>query len=185
MGALFFFIVCLVISLIAAGVILITSNLYTEQTIITNEQAVRDAGNSLMLIEINAKDGGDLSIDYFYTKIKLGPDSASLGFNNILISLSLANSSSDFLYSPNVNCLDNDTMNPGRTFGVFYDYASNEHIDGRLNSGEIATLCFQSNQSLYPGDAVYLKIIPLIGTQIMLDFNMPDVIYNEIINLYP
>jgi len=184
-GTLFLFIVVLLIAVIAAGVMIWTNIEYSEKTLITNKEAMKEATQAVDVLEIVGEDGAKNYIEYLEMTLKVGPNSPATSFNLTYFGLSLSNSSAEFMYDTDVICNNKSTLSPGTNYGIEYLKEGSEKLDGRINHGDVVRMCFMSPRAVSPGERFKIHIVTIAGSRIIFDYQVPDILYNNRTILYP
>jgi len=183
-GMLMLFIVVLLIAAIAAGVMITTSNTYSEKTLTVARDATAESGIILELLEVYGTDGRESSIELIYILLKNGPDSPSVALSNMMVSISSPNASQEYAFLETIDCQDNNTFVLGN-FGIRHMRMGERNLEHRLSKGDVVQLCLNTPRPLEPSEEIKINIIPLKGTPLYYEQRMPDVIYREKVLLYP
>jgi len=182
---LFFFIVLLVIGVMAAGVIVGTNNIFAEKALNTHREAVKEATQSIEVVEIVAEDGTQNEINYYYMMMMLGADSPSTSFNLTYFGLSLSNISAEFSYDTDVDCNNISTLGPGVNYGIEYKRRGTHSLDGMITTGDVVMMCFRTPRAMYRGERFKIHIVTLAGSRLIFDYKLPDVLYDKRTLVFP
>jgi len=185
MGTLIIFIAMILVAAVAAGVLITTTGTLQNKALKTGKATTNEIGTSLSPVEIYAEDAENQTIKEFGASIKLSSGSGAVRFADILVALNLKDSSSDYEYSTAVSCDDESTTTAGGNYGVNYSIKGNNYNKGYLNRGDVTKLCFQSPREIQEDESIKLELIPKIGSTLILEMNVPDLMVDKRIYLYP
>lgn len=186
MGTLIVFIALILVAAVAAGVLISTTGALQNKALATGKATTAQVGTSIEAIELFAEDAEtDNEVDYFYQTVKLSSGSDDLRFSDVLLTLTLNDESQNYAYDENIDC-DNSTTLSTSEFGVKYQIAASVgHQEGYLVKGDVAQICFESPRSVGESEQVRTTIIPRVGTPLVIDTRMPDLMVNMRISVYP
>jgi len=182
---LFFFVVILMIGVTAAGVIVYTNGVYVEKMLNTHRESVKEATQSIDVVEIIGEDGSQNKIDYIFMMMMLGADSPSTSFNLTYFGLSLSNSSAEYVYHEGVDCTNLSSLIPGENYGIVYKRKGNDNLDGMITTGDVVMMCFRTPRSVYRGERFKIHIVTLAGSRLIFDYKLPDILYHKRTMIFP
>lgn len=186
MGTLIVFIALILVAAVAAGVLISTTGALQNKALATGKATTAQVGTSIEAIELFAEDAEtDNEVDYFYQTVKLSSGSDDLRFSDVLLTLTLNDESQNYAYDSDIDC-DNSSSMSQSEFGVKYQIAASVgHQAGYLVKGDVAQICIESPRSVGESERVRTTIIPRVGTPLVVDTRMPDLMVSMRISVYP
>jgi len=185
MGTLIIFIAMILVAAIAAGVLITTTGTLQNKALSTGKATNNEIGTSLVAVELYAENGNDQRVEEFFKVMKLSSGSEPIRFNDILITLNLNNDSADYNYSGLVNCDDTTTTDAGGSYGVNYSIEGTNYKKGYLNKGDVVKICFESPREVSEEETILTKVIPKVGTVLVIEADMPDLMVDRRVYVYP
>jgi len=182
---LIMFIVILIICAIAASVVVLVNNKFSEKALITGKAAKNDASAEVELLDVYVEDGTTKGIDFFFMTFKVGPSSNPTNLNMTFFGLSLSNSTGEYHFADEADCNNMSTLVPGSTYGTNYLIKGRDYLDGRVTRGDVVTMCYRTPRRIMPGEMFKIHIVTITGSRILFDYQLPDIIYNKRTLLYP
>lgn len=166
-GTLIIFIAMLLVAAIAAGVLIQTTNSLQNKALTVGVQSQNQISNHIDVMKITGMDGTDGIIDNITVMIRLAAGSDSIFLNETIISVDTP------AQSISITRAD-----------VLVTYLSNSTASDYLKLGDLVQLTFIPG-SLTRGQKIKVSLIPKIGIPTTIEFNMPDIISDYRISLYP
>lgn len=193
-GTLIIFVSFVLVASVAAGVLISTTNSIQSKALTTGKATVQEIGTTLSNVEIYAEDAtGDFDVEYFYQTIKLSAGSESTKLDGMLITINTRNVSRDYSYNSDVNCSTQDATDNTSIynetnnyyFGAKYSIQSSNGQDGYVVSGDVVKLCFRAPRSIIEGEDIKISILPQYGQKLIYTTNLPGLMYDRRIYIYP
>ncbi len=188
MGTLIIFIAMILVAAVAAGVLISTTGSLQNKALATGKATTYQVGTSLEALEIYGEDGStNNSLDFFFESMRLSSGSENLKFADVLLTFSLSNQSADYTYSSSVDCDSESSLwGAGTTYGVKYSInASTGHLDGYLVKGDVVKLCLLSPRVVEEGEDLKIALVPRVGSPLVIEARLPDLIVDKRIAIYP
>lgn len=194
-GTLIIFIAMILVAAIAASVLIQTATSLQNKALLTGERTKAQVSSAAQVLLLYAEDGSSgNSVEDFFMKMKLAPGSDAMKLNDTLIEFDLTNGSADLGFWQGGNCTR--TGNPASdgywtdsdgtgNFSVEYLVKSNSHKDGYLQRGDVIKVCFQSPRSIEADEDVQLRFIPKVGTPMLVETALPDVVNQKRVYVFP
>jgi len=104
MGTLVIFIALILVAAVAAKVLISTTGTLQSKALTTGKATSHEVGTSLRIIDTYAEDGSDQQLDWVYQTIKLSSGSDELRLSDMLMSLNLDDSSTQYQYTSTARC---------------------------------------------------------------------------------
>jgi archaellin len=128
-GTLIIFIAMVLVAAIAAGVVIQTATALQNKALLTGERAKAQVGTGIQPILVYGEDGNDKDLESFFIKMKLSPGSDALKFEDMLLEVDTAISSSDNIYGEQVRSL-NTTSTEWYAFDIDHvDFNDDDIVD--------------------------------------------------------
>ena len=137
-GTLIIFIAMILISAIAAGVLLQTGSYLQEKSLSSGRQSRSEVSTNVKAIEVSATDGRDGTINYFSTIFKLSPGSDAIRMDDVALTESTLDTTSYLKQR-------NDSLPINDVFEGYFTATSNDY--GELTFEEIVPSTFFSTFS--------------------------------------
>ena len=188
MGTLIVFIALILVAAVAAGVLISTTGALQNKALATGKATTAQVGTSIEAIELFGEDGrNNNTVDMFYQTVKLSSGSDDIRFGDVLLTVNLNNASRDYSYNGSVNCSDVTSINDsGPTFGIEYQIAASMgHQDGYLVKGDVAQICLLAPRAVGESETFRTVLIPRVGTPLVVDTRLPDLIVDKRVAIYP
>ena len=185
MGTLIIFIAMVLVAAIAAAVLVSTTGTLQNKALATGKDTKTEVGTSLNVLQVYAEDGSDQALEEFTQVIKLNAGSDAIRFSDLLLTLNLNNESADYIYSGSINCdLTNDTS-AGGDYGIAYSIQGTNYKVGYLNKGDVVKICFESPRNVSESESFRLALVPKVGTPNIVEANLPDLMVNKRVEVFP
>lgn len=193
-GTLIIFVSFVLVASVSAGVLISSTNSLQSKALTTGKATIQEIGTTLSNVEIYAEDAtGDYDVEYFYHTIKLSAGSESTKLDGMLITLNTRNVSRDYSYDSDINCSVQDAADNtsiynetnARLFGVKYSIQSSGGQEGYVIGGDVVKLCYRAPRSIIEGEDVQLSIMPQFGHKLIYKTNLPGLMYDRRIYIYP
>ncbi|RME52268.1 hypothetical protein D6783_05420 [Candidatus Woesearchaeota archaeon] len=185
MGTLIIFIAMILVAAVAAGVLIQTTGSLQNKALATGKATKQEVGTSINALELFAEDGTDQSVDYLYMTVKLSGGSDPIRFTDTLLTLNLDNTSADYEYNASIDCSNTGSMSAGGDFGISYQITGTNNKAGYLTKGDVVKICFQSPRSIGEGEDLKVNLVPMVGTPLVVEAAIPDLIVDKRIAVYP
>ena len=185
MGTLIIFIAMVLVAAIAAAVLVSTTGTLQNKALATGKDTKTEVGTSLNVLQVYAEDGTDQSLEEFTQTIKLNAGSDAIRFSDLLLTLNLNNESSDFTYDSAVDCSNTSTTTAGGDYGITYSIQGTNYKSGYLNKGDVVKICFESSRGVAESESIRLALIPKVGTPNVVEANLPDLMVNKRVEIFP
>ncbi len=191
-GTLILFIATIVVSAIAAGVLTQTAGSLQSQALKTAKDAQGSVATRLDVLSLTATDGSDGTIEDFNAEVRPSAGAEAMNLKALSLSMGLSNMSEDLVYS-NGSCAaaanaSGDgyySANGTGTFTVSYIQTSSNHVDGVLQPGEVAKLCFAAPRSIGEDEQFSIRLLPKVGMTTSTTVVAPSVMVTKDVLLYP
>lgn len=200
-GTLIIFIALILVSAIAAGVLLRTATSLQNTALLTGTRSRHEVSTAIVAILAYAEDGSTAySVDDFFIKMKLAPGSDPIKFQNSLLSLNLMNESAD-LTIRNINESNGEeynctyTGNPsdsaymtenGRgNYSIKYILNGPQAKSGYLTRGDVVILCFRSPRPVHTDEDIRITFAPKIGKPLEIETAIPDLAMHKRVYFFP
>jgi flagellin FlaB len=192
-GAMIILIAVLLISAIAAIIIINVGGRLQQRSLNTGKQAEKGTINGVEVVSIMGTDGSaGRDIEHFEVIIKLQPGSDVLNLNNTAVFIHSPGRSQTLVYNESAG----DTANEAATtsdFTVEWLTQSDLYQEGYLSRGEIIKLRFNyfdnspgdTTGGIGPEQDMELKIVPRTGAVTIISFRTPKHINEQREPLWP
>lgn len=177
-GTLIIFISLLLVAAVAAGVLIQTAGSLQQQALSTGTQATGQISTNALAIEVSATDGSDGSVDNFFQLMRLAPGSNPIQLDSATLTVATSNTSQTLTYASTGNASTSQ-------FTVDYLQQGETSQNGTLVRGDVVEINFVTERPIYESENVRTNFIPRIGTNTLVEFNLPDVVSTERVYLYP
>jgi flagellin-like protein len=181
MGTLILFIAMILVAAVAASVLISTTGTLQNKALATGKATSVEVGTSLNIIKIYGEDGSNQDLEEFVTVVKLNSGSEPIRFEDLLLTLSLSNVSSDYTYDNATTCSATTTTD----FAVDYLITGPNNMTGYLTTGDVVKLCFESNRSVTESENIKLSFVPKVGSTRVIDVSLPDLIISKQVDIFP
>jgi len=181
-GTLIIFIAMIMVSAIAANVLISTSSSLQSKALDTGKRVQEEVGGGLRVVTLTATDGTDGNIENISIILKLKAGSSVIKFNTTTISLKTDDYNIVGTYS--TDSLYNSTSMRG-TYTIDYALKSDKYIEGYLNNDEIVEIKINLDEPIGEDEKISLLILPSVGFSTSIDFTTPYVITTKNVMLYP
>ena len=181
-GTLIVFIAMLLVAAIAAGVLITTVTSLQQKALNTGQESKGEISTHVQFVEISGQDGSDGSFDNFTAIGKLAAGSDPVNLNNVLVSLSLSDATSNLRYNSTADITN--YANKGY-FNVTYQVEGAEFREGFITRGDVITLTMIPPRNVSEDELVHITLIPQVGTQSVVEFRTPSVISRQTMTLFP
>ncbi len=185
MGTLIIFIAMVLVAAVAAAVLISTTGTLQNKALATGKATATEVGTSLNVIQLYGEDGSNQNIEDFYQVIKLNAGSDPVRFSDLLLTMSLNDQTADFSYSTSVDCSNTSTMTAGGDYGIEYSINGSNHKEGYLVKGDVAKLCYKAPRSVNESETIKISLIPKVGTSNVIDSDLPDLMVDKRIEVFP
>ncbi len=186
-GALIIFIAIVLISAIAAFVLISTGGNLQQKALITGNEAREGVGSGVETVKITGSDASSSGTPHAVTSlnvmVRLQAGSDPLSLNNTVVTLDTPLASQNFLYNGTVP--QSATASGTSTFVVSYVKEAPIHEDGYMNRGDVAELKFNINGQLGENIRSRITLIPRTGAMTQLEFMTPDSMVEQRVLLWP
>ncbi|MDD3264107.1 MAG: hypothetical protein PHT94_04420 [Candidatus Nanoarchaeia archaeon] len=181
-GTLIIFIAMIMVSAIAANVLISTSSSLQSKALDTGKRVQEEIGGGIRVVTITGTDGTDGNIENFSVVVKLKAGGSPIKFNTTTISLKTDDYNIVGSYSN--ESLYNSTSMRG-TYSIDYLLQSDDHIEGYLNNDELVEIKVHLDDSIGEDEKLSFMILPSVGFSSTVDFSTPYVMTTKNVMLYP
>lgn len=184
-GTLIIFIAMILVSAIAAGVLIRTSQSLQSKALDTGQRSKNQVSTNLQMLLLSIEDGSvGNSVDRFYLKMKLAPASDPISFNKMLLEFSLSDVDVDMVYNSSKTCAE---VNESNSTYYYVDYLikGSHYNPGHLQDGDIVQLCFKSPRPVVEDERFEFLLASTRGTPLLYDGAVPNIITEYRMNIYP
>lgn len=178
-STLIIFIAMLLVAAVAAGVLIQTTGSLQNKALTTGQQSKAQISTHLEIINAVGTDGSDGDIEGITMIMKLSPGSESIEFEELIMTVDTVTNFDTLSYESNYTNLD------AAEYVVKYLENGTNHRDGYLVRGDVAQIELLLPNNLNEDEAVRMDIIPKVGIPTSLEINMPDIMTDLRIHLYP
>ncbi len=189
MGTLIIFIAMILVAAVAASVLISTTGTLQNKALTTGKATTYQVGTSLEALELYGEDASSNNdLEEFFQTIRLASGSESLRFEDVLLTLSLSDQAVDIEYNASATCDPSAATFPesGKGYGVSYQIsATNGHQVGYLVSGDVAKICFTVPRSVNESETIKTMIVPRVGSPLTISADLPDLMVDKRISIYP
>ena len=181
-GTLILFIAMILVAAIAAGVLIQTATNLQSKALETGSRSTRQISTAISTILLYGEDGSDGAIDDVFQNIKIVPGSEVVKLSDTLVSVDLANMSTDLVYSNASACDDNVSTG---IFAAKYLKNGSEHLGGYISVGDVVQLCYGLPRSVSEDESIRVSVVPKIGSVMTIRTITPPAITTKRVFLYP
>ena len=187
MGTLILFIAMILVAAVAAGVLISTTGSLQNKALATGKATTAQVGTAMEAVEVFAEDASSSNnLEDFYETIRLTSGSEDIRFNDLLLTVSLSDQSANYAYNSSIDCDTVSNVTYGVGFGVKYPIsATTGHQDGYLVKGDVAQICFEAPRSVNESEDIKLTLIPRVGSPLVVDTTLPDLMVDKRITVFP
>jgi archaeal flagellin FlaB len=185
MGTLIIFIAMILVAAVAAGVLISTTETLQNKALATGKATSTEVGTSMTVVQLYAEDGTNQNLEEFTEVIKLSSGSEPIRFTDLLLTMSLDNTSADYEYGSNITCTNTSQTVPGGNYGISYSITGPNNKSGYLTKGDVVKLCFQAPRSVSESEELSVSLIPKVGTVRKVETSLPDLMVDKRIDLFP
>lgn len=181
-GTLVLFIAMILVSAIAAGVIIQTATSLQSRALETGRRSTIEVSTAIKTILLYGQDASvNRSIQDFRHHVKLVAGSDPIKFDDMILTLDLHDVVTDYIFSENSSC-ENAT---GDEYRIHYVKNATQHVSGYISNGDIVELCYESPRRIYEDEFIRINLIPKTGSVMTLKLTTPGVMVSGRIFLYP
>jgi archaeal flagellin FlaB len=183
-GTLIIFIAVILVSAVAAAVLVATSGSLQQRSLLTGQQAEEGIATGAEVIGVSASNAsGDYNIEEFEVLLRLQAGSGPLNFNNTLLMVDTSTRSYNMDYSGS-----STEWSSGTTTGQYaieYVKQGGDYVPGYLSRGDVAKMRFNVSESIPENKRIRMKIVPRVGVTTVIELTTPDVMTDQRILLWP
>lgn len=181
-GTLILFIAMILVAAIAAGVLIQTATNLQSKALETGSRSTRQISTAISTVLLYGEDGSDGAIDDVFQNIKIVPGSDVIKLTDTLVSVDLANMSTDLVYDEAAVCDDNVTSG---SFAAKYLKNGSEHLAGYVSVGDVVQLCYALPRAVTEDETLRVSVVPKIGSVMTIRTITPPAITTKRVFLYP
>jgi flagellin FlaB len=193
-GTLIIFIAVILVAAVAAAVLVATASSLQQRSLQTGSQAEEGVATGLEGVSVMATDGstgGDL--EHFEVLVRLQAGSDPLNLNNTVVLFDTASTSQSLNYAGAADAADAGTAANTQQYNITYLKRGPDYKANYISRGDIVKVkfnCFACSSSATTGGIsenkkVRIKMIPRVGTPMLIEFTTPDVITDQRVSLWP
>ncbi len=186
MGTLIIFIAMILVAAVAASVLISTTGTLQNKALATGKATTYQVGTSLEALELYGEDASTgNNIENMFQTIRLSSGSEDIRFEDVLLTLSLSDDAQDYSYDSDVDCSNASSLTAG-DFGIAYQIeATTGHQDGYLVKGDVVKMCFNSTRSISEGETIKTTLVPRVGSPLVVEAALPDLMVDKRITIFP
>lgn len=186
-GTLILFIAFILVASVAAGVVISTTNLLQSKALTTGTESTKEVATSFETISAYAMDGSDdRYIEQVYWTVKPSSGNDDVDFDDLLLTMNTNNQSQEYSYDSSVNCSDSTNVSSyTNKFGITMIIEATNSLSGYFVKGDIVQFCFKAPRAIAEGEKVKLNLIPKKGSTLTENINMPSLMIDQRIYIYP
>lgn len=181
-GTLILFIAMILVAAIAAGVLIQTATNLQSKALETGSRSTRQISTAITTILLYGEDGTDGVVNNIFQNVRIIPGSEVVKINDTLLSVDLANVSTDLVYDSTESC--NSTVASGK-FALSYLKNGSENVRGYISVGDVVQLCYALPRGVSEDETIRVSMIPKIGSVMTIRVNTPPAMTTKRIFLYP
>lgn len=181
-GTLILFIAMILVAAIAAGVLIQTATNLQSKALETGSRSTRQISTAISTVLLYGEDGTDGKIDSIFQNLKIVPGSEVVKLTDTLVSVDLANMSTDLIYDNASAC---DASVAAGNFAAKYLKNGTEHLDGYISVGDVVQLCYALPRSVSEDESLRVSVVPKIGSVMTIRVITPPAITTKRVFLYP
>ncbi len=182
-GTLIIFIAMILVAAIAAGVLIQTQSSLQSKALLTGEKSKNQIATSLQTLSLAAEDGSTgNNVDTFYQTLKLAPGSEEIRLSDALLIFDTNNDSASYSYDSSADCSNVPAASTGH-YAVRYLIGGDN--PGYISRGDVVQVCYKSSRAIGESEAVRITFMPKIGTPMVLETSMPEIITKQRTQIYP
>jgi archaeal flagellin FlaB len=194
MGTLIIFIAMILVAAVAAGVLISTTETLQNKALATGKATSTEVGTSMTVVQVYAEDGTNQNLEEFIEVIKLSSGSEPIRFTDLLLTMSLDNTSADYQYNTSYDCAESllqtntswtNITQAGVDYGISYSITGPNNKSGYLTKGDVVKLCFEAPRSVSESEEISISLIPKVGTVRKVETSLPDLMVDKRIDLFP
>lgn len=177
-GTLIIFIAVVVVSAVAAAVLIGSGGSLEQRSITTMKGTEQEVTTGISVYSIIGSDASDDGrIEELELLVRLRPGSDPLNLNSTVITVDGRSSFQSLLYS--------GASATNGTYSVYYLRRGGAPLPDYLNLGDSAIINVTLNRSIGPDERIILQIIPAQGGVRRLGFTTPNAMLDQRIFLFP
>jgi len=181
-GTLVIFIAMVLVSAIAAGVLIQTATSLQSRALESGRRSTVEVSTALKTILLYGEDASvNRTIDKFKLQAMLSAGSDPIKLDDTVLTLDLNDEVRDYIFSDNTSC-DNAT---GSEYRIRYILNSTRHMAGYLSIGEVVEFCFEAPRKIDENEFLRINVIPRTGSVMSVKLTTPGVMISKRIFLYP
>lgn len=173
----------ILVSAIAANVLISSSTSLQSKALSTGKQAQNQISSGFDIISIVGTNGTDATIENLSITARLTSGSEPIKFNSTTLTIATKDFFAKAKYSTSVSML-NTTTEMG-TFSVDYIQTGLSHKEGYMMKDELVEIKLNLDKSIGENEEIKLSIIPIHGFTKTIDFSTNEVITTRTVQLYP
>lgn len=186
-GTLIIFIAFVVISTIAAGIVLQTTNLLQSKALTTGKETTKEIGTNYESVSAYATNGSDdRYVEYFFWTVRPSGGSEDVKYTDLLITMNTNNQSQEYTFSTSVNCSNSSSINASSTnFGINIVLPEDGGISGYFVQGDVTEFCFKSVRPMAESEKIKLNMVPKRGSTLTETILLPSLMIQDQVYIYP
>ncbi|MFT4326331.1 MAG: archaellin/type IV pilin N-terminal domain-containing protein [Candidatus Woesearchaeota archaeon] len=189
-GTLIIFISMILVAAIATGVLIQTSSQLQSKAIDTGRQTNTQVSTSIMPVQLyvlNTETNSSLDPVYNFTflKIRLSPGSNSIRLTEALLNVDTLDNRESLRYNASFGCGNYTNLSTNGAGHFSANFISGGSDVNYINQGDVVELCFPSPEALTEAMPMRVSFVPKSGQSLTLDLQMPQVMTNFRVEIYP
>lgn len=190
-GTLIIFIAMILVSAIAAGVLIRTATSLQSKALLTGERSKDQVSTAAITILVYATNGSNHSVRYFEQRIKLVPGSEPIKLGQASIEFDTKDKAASLRYRSGT-CKRNITSgfytNASAGTGYYTAEYLNTGVDseeGYIQRSDLVKLCYESPRDIAEDEEIVITFIPQIGNALEVSTATPNVMATDKVIVFP
>jgi len=189
-GTLILLIALILVAAIAASVLLVTQSSLQSKALAAGSKSETQVSSGIVVMQVWGENGSTNALNYVYGNVRLSAASDPINFNNTLVYFDLSDASLSANYvgtfvDCNESAIDNMVAINSSSYAVQYVINATTHIDGYLQQGEIAKICFAPPHSMIEKVAFRFTVLPKSGALTQVRGSTPDAFTDARVIMFP
>ena len=178
-GTLIIFIAVILVAAVAAAVLISTAGSLQQRALVTGGQAEQGVSTGAEAVSVMATNASNRHyVNSFEMLLRLQSGSEAMNLDNTAVIVDTATSSQNLDYSGSGSYSTTQ-------YGVTYVKQGPDYEGGYLSRGDIINVQWNSSKNVAENNKVRIKVVPRVGTPMVIEFSTPDVMTDQRISLWP